>query len=89
MSYEVGIGTFKTAINPKTDSFSQLPEWVAEQRKPGGVLHGNPRVAMFCTGGIRCEKSTAYMRSQGFDQVYHLQGGILRYLEEIPAEQST
>lgn len=87
--YEVGIGTFKNAINPKTESFSQLPEWVAEQRKPGGVLHGNPKVAMFCTGGIRCEKSTAYMRSQGFDQVYHLQGGILRYLEEIPEEQSS
>lgn len=87
--YEVGIGTFKNAINPKTDSFSQFPEWVAEQRKPGGVLHGNPRVAMFCTGGIRCEKSTAYMRSQGFEDVYHLQGGILKYLEEIPENQST
>lgn len=87
--YEVGIGTFKNAINPKTDSFSQLPEWVAEQRKPGGVLHGNPRVAMFCTGGIRCEKSTAFMKSQGFEKVYHLQGGILKYLEEIPEEQST
>lgn len=87
--YEVGIGTFKNAINPKTDSFSQFPDWVAEQRKPGGVLAGNPRVAMFCTGGIRCEKSTAFMRSQGFEDVYHLQGGILKYLEEVPAEQST
>ena len=87
--YEIGIGTFKNAINPKTDSFSQLPEWVAEQSQPGGVLHGKPRVAMFCTGGIRCEKSTAFMRSQGFDEVYHLQGGILKYLEEIPENQST
>lgn len=87
--YEVGIGTFKNAINPKTDSFSQFPDWVAEQKKPGGVLHGKPRVAMFCTGGIRCEKSTAFMRSQGFDDVYHLQGGILKYLEEIPENQST
>lgn len=87
--YEVGIGTFKHAINPKTDSFSQFPDWVAEQRKPGGVLAGNPRVAMFCTGGIRCEKSTAFMRSQGFEDVYHLQGGILKYLEEIPENQST
>lgn len=87
--YEVGIGSFKHAINPKTDSFSQFPDWVAEQRKPGGVLAGNPRVAMFCTGGIRCEKSTAFMRSQGFDEVYHLQGGILKYLEEIPENQST
>lgn len=87
--YEVGIGTFKNAINPKTDSFSQFPEWVAEQRKPGGVLEGNPRVAMFCTGGIRCEKSTAFMRSQGFEEVYHLKGGILQYLEDIPADDST
>lgn len=87
--YEVRVGTFENAINPKTTSFSQFPEWVAEQRKPGGVLHGNPRVAMFCTGGIRCEKSTAYMRAQGFEDVYHLQGGILKYLEEIPENQST
>lgn len=86
--YEVGVGTFKHAINPKTDSFSQFPEWVAEQRKEGGVLAGNPRVAMFCTGGIRCEKSTAYMRSQGFDEVYHLQGGILKYLEDITEDNS-
>lgn len=86
--YEIGIGTFKNAINPKTDSFSEFPDWVAEQRKEGGVLAGNPKVAMFCTGGIRCEKSTAYLRSQGFDEVYHLQGGILKYLEETPEEDS-
>lgn len=86
--YEVGIGTFKHAINPKTDSFSEFPEWVAEQRKEGGVLAGNPRVAMFCTGGIRCEKSTAFMRSQGFEDVYHLQGGILKYLEDITEDKS-
>ncbi len=86
--YEVGIGTFNRAINPKTQSFTEFPQWVAEQSKEGGVLHGKPRVAMFCTGGIRCEKSTAFMRSQGFDQVYHLQGGILKYLEEIPAAES-
>lgn len=82
--YEVGIGTFKGAINPKTKSFSELPEWVAKETS----LKAKPKVAMFCTGGIRCEKSTAYMRSQGFDEVYHLQGGILKYLETIPAEKS-
>lgn len=82
--YEVGIGTFKGAINPNTKSFSELPDWVQQQAN----LREKPKVAMFCTGGIRCEKSTAYMRSQGFDQVYHLQGGILKYLETVPAEQS-
>jgi UPF0176 protein len=82
--YEVGIGTFKGAINPKTKSFSELPEWVVKEAS----LKAKPKVAMFCTGGIRCEKSTAYMRSQGFDEVYHLQGGILKYLETIPAEKS-
>jgi UPF0176 protein len=82
--YEVAIGTFKGAINPHTNSFSELPEWVKNEAS----LKAKPKVAMFCTGGIRCEKSTAYLRSQGFDEVYHLQGGILKYLETIPAEQS-
>lgn len=82
--YEVDIGTFKGAINPKTRSFSELPYWVAQNPS----LKEKPKVAMFCTGGIRCEKSTAYMRSLGFDEVYHLQGGILKYLETVPAEQS-
>lgn len=82
--YEVGIGTFKGAINPKTRSFSELPEWVKNETE----LKAKPKVAMFCTGGIRCEKSTAYLRSQGFEEVYHLQGGILKYLETIPPEQS-
>ena len=87
--YEVGIGTFERAINPHTKSFAEFPAWVAQQSQPGGVLAGKPRVAMFCTGGIRCEKSTAFLKSQGFDEVYHLEGGILKYLEEIPPEQST
>lgn len=82
--YEVGIGTFKGAINPKTRSFSELPTWVKNEAR----LKNKPKVAMFCTGGIRCEKSTAYLRSQGFEEVYHLQGGILKYLETVPAEQS-
>lgn len=82
--YEVRIGTFKGAIDPKTKSFSELPEWVREQQS----LKNKPKVAMFCTGGIRCEKSTAFMLSEGFSEVYHLQGGILKYLEEVPKEQS-
>ena len=86
--YEVAIGTFKAAIDPKTATFSDFPDWVRQQSGPGGVLQGKHKVAMFCTGGIRCEKSTAYLKSQGFDQVYHLQGGILKYLEDVPAEQS-
>ena len=64
--YEVGIGTFERAINPYTQTFAEFPAWVAQQSQPGGVLAGKPRVAMFCTGGIRCEKSTAFLKSQGF-----------------------
>ena len=82
--YEVSIGTFKGAINPKTKSFSELPEWVRQET----ALRHKPKVAMFCTGGIRCEKSTAFLRSQGFDQVYHLEGGILKYLEIVPSAES-
>ncbi|WP_137718927.1 rhodanese-related sulfurtransferase [Methylobacillus flagellatus] len=82
--YEVAIGTFQGAINPETKSFTELPAWVKEHTE----LKQKPKVAMFCTGGIRCEKSTAYLRSQGFEEVYHLQGGILNYLETVPAEQS-
>lgn len=86
--YEVGIGSFDSAINPHTAHFADFPEWVREQSREGGVLHGKPRVAMFCTGGIRCEKSTSYLRSQGFGEVYHLKGGILKYLESVPEAQS-
>ncbi len=82
--YEVELGTFKGALNPNTKSFSELPQWLA--REP--ALRSKPKVAMFCTGGIRCEKSTAYLRMAGFDQVYHLQGGILKYLEMIPEAHS-
>ena len=82
--YEVKLGTFAGAIDPQTRSFSELPDWIRRHES----LKNKPKVAMFCTGGIRCEKSTAYLRSQGFDQVYHLQGGILKYLETVPAEQS-
>ena len=90
--YEYQVGTFAGAVNPRTQSFSQLPQWVEAQMQPGGLLAEKdgkkPRVAMFCTGGIRCEKSTAFMRTRGFDEVYHLEGGILKYLEEMPASDS-
>jgi UPF0176 protein len=82
--YEVSIGTFKGAINPKTQSFSELPEWLRQE----AALKDKPKVAMFCTGGIRCEKSTAFLRSEGFEEVYHLEGGILKYLETVPKEES-
>ena len=90
--YEVSIGTFAGAINPATASFSELPGWVEREMLEGGKLVAvdgkKPKVAMFCTGGIRCEKSTAFMRAKGFDEVYHLEGGILKYLETVPELQS-
>jgi UPF0176 protein len=82
--YEVQLGTFRGAINPHTRSFSELPKWLREQEQ----LRRKPKIAMFCTGGIRCEKSTAFLRAEGFDEVYHLQGGILKYLEVVPEERS-
>ena len=82
--YEVGIGTFKGALNPKTTSFREFPDYV--KKNLDATLH--KKVAMFCTGGIRCEKSTAYLKEQGFDEVFHLEGGILKYLESIPPEKS-
>nr|WP_315226431.1 rhodanese-related sulfurtransferase [uncultured Albidiferax sp.] len=89
--YEVAIGSFEGALNPHTRSFAELPEWVDQARAEGQPLADTPRkpkVAMFCTGGIRCEKSTAYLRAQGFDEVYHLEGGILKYLETVPEADS-
>jgi UPF0176 protein len=86
--YEVAIGTFEGAINPNIKTFTELPAWLDAQ--PALQAEGKkPKVAMFCTGGIRCEKSTALMKMRGFDEVYHLEGGILKYLEEVPPEQST
>ena len=82
--YEIGIGTFKGAVNPETETFREFPQYVKEQLNP----EQHKKVAMFCTGGIRCEKSTAYLKEQGFEEVYHLEGGILKYLEEVPAEDS-
>lgn len=82
--YEVQIGTFKNAVNPETDTFREFPDYVKAHLDPSK----HKKVAMFCTGGIRCEKSTAYLKEQGFDEVYHLEGGVLKYLEEIKQEQS-
>ena len=86
--YEVGIGTFSGALNPDIKSFAQLPEWVAQQAALNPTSGPKPKVAMFCTGGIRCEKSTALLRAQGFEEVFHLEGGILKYLETVPEAQS-
>ncbi len=84
-AYEVGIGTFRGAINPGTAAFSDFPAWFRSFRTS---LPDNPKVAMFCTGGIRCEKSTAFLRAEGIEDVTHLKGGILKYLETVPQEQS-
>ncbi|MER8862160.1 rhodanese-related sulfurtransferase [Mesorhizobium sp. M0751] len=83
-AYEVSLGTFKGAVDPATTSFREFPAWVEQHRHE---LEGR-KVAMFCTGGIRCEKATAYVKSLGFEDVFHLKGGILKYLEDVPAEQS-
>ena len=82
--YEVALGTFDGAIDPETRSFGEFPAWWAQNRER---FH-NKRIAMFCTGGIRCEKSTNYLLSQGVEDVFHLKGGILKYLEDVPAEYS-
>ncbi len=83
--YEVQIGTFKNAINPNTNTFREFPEYFT---KNFSDLNQHKKIAMYCTGGIRCEKSTAYVLQLGFKNVYHLKGGILNYLEKIPKEHS-
>ncbi len=82
--YEVAIGTFRGAKDPNTEKFREFPQYVDQNLDPAR----HAKVAMFCTGGIRCEKATSYLLSQGFQTVYHLKGGILKYLEEIPPDQS-
>ena len=82
--YEVEIGTFEGAVDPKTKSFGEFPDWWKRNHN----RFAGKRVAMFCTGGIRCEKSTNYLISQGVDEVYHLKGGILKYLEDVPKNES-
>jgi len=82
--YEVEIGTFENAVNPNTETFREFPEYVAKNLDK----NKHKKVAMFCTGGIRCEKSTAYLKEQGFEDVYHLEGGVLKYLEEVEQKDS-
>ena len=82
--YEVKVGKFKGAINPKTDDFTSFSEFVDSQL----VQHKDKKIAMYCTGGIRCERSTAYLKKKGFKEVFHLKGGILKYLESVPKEKS-
>lgn len=83
-AYEIEIGTFAGAIDPGTATFRDFPGWVEDNLDP----QANTKIAMFCTGGIRCEKATALLKQMGFTDVYHLKGGILRYLETVPAESS-
>jgi len=82
--YEYGIGSFRGAIDPRTTTFREFPEFVRTHLDP----RKQKKVAMFCTGGIRCEKASAFMLKEGFEEVYHLQGGILKYLEEVPEQDS-
>jgi len=86
--YEVAAGTFERAIDPRTATFREFPGWFRREREKLLGEGKTPKVAMFCTGGIRCEKSTAFLKAEGIDQVYHLKGGILKYLEEVPEEES-
>ncbi len=83
-AYEVAAGTFRGALDPKTRNFGELADFVREHLDPAR----HKRISMFCTGGIRCEKASAYLLSQGFAEVYHLEGGILKYLAEVPPEES-
>ncbi len=86
--YEVAVGSFAGAIDPRTRTFRDFPAWFRERRE---ALLGDgapPRIAMFCTGGIRCEKATAFLKAEGLDEVYHLKGGILKYLETVSADES-
>lgn len=87
--YEVAIGTFEGAINPNTKTFRDFPKWFNDKADEIRKTGETPKIAMFCTGGIRCEKATAYVKNQGFDDVFHLQGGILKYLENIPKDKSS
>jgi len=82
--YETAVGTFKNAIDPETDCFTELPDFIEKHLDP----EKHKKIAMYCTGGIRCEKASSYMLSKGFEEVYHLKGGILKYLEDMPLDQS-
>ncbi|WP_306087473.1 oxygen-dependent tRNA uridine(34) hydroxylase TrhO [Qipengyuania flava] len=86
--YEVQIGSFEGAIDPQTTSFREFPEWFRAKRAELEAEGRSPKIAMFCTGGIRCEKSTAFARAEGVEDVFHLKGGILNYLEQVPEDES-
>ncbi len=86
--YEVALGTFQGAIDPETETFREFPDWFETFRTKLAEQGRKPKIAMFCTGGIRCEKSTSYVKSLGIEDVFHLQGGILKYLETVPREES-
>jgi UPF0176 protein len=86
--YEVAVGTFRGAADPRTKTFREFPDWFRKNRDSFTQNGRKPRLAMFCTGGIRCEKATAFVKTEGFEEVYHLQGGILKYLETIPEQES-
>lgn len=86
--YEVALGSFAGAIDPRTISFRDFPDWFRRERERLLPMGQQPKVAMFCTGGIRCEKSTAFLKQEGVENVFHLKGGILKYLEQVPEEQS-
>ncbi|AII49091.1 hypothetical protein KR52_08045 [Synechococcus sp. KORDI-52] len=87
-SYETAIGTFEGAIDPSTESFRDFPQWAETTLRPLIEQQGSKRIAMFCTGGIRCEKASSYLQQQGFGEVHHLRGGILKYLEQVPEAES-
>ena len=87
-SYETAIGTFEGAIDPSTESFRDFPQWAESTLRPLIEQKGSKRIAMFCTGGIRCEKASSYLQQQGFGEVHHLRGGILKYLEQVPETES-
>ena len=87
-SYETAIGTFEGAIDPSTESFRDFPQWAESTLRPLIEQQGSKRIAMFCTGGIRCEKASSYLQQQGFGEVHHLRGGILKYLEQVPEAES-
>lgn len=87
-SYETAIGSFQGAIDPETESFGEFPAWAEQKLRPMLEQQGYKRIAMFCTGGIRCEKASSYLQQNGFGEVHHLRGGILKYLEQVPENES-
>ena len=86
--YEVEIGTFDKALNPRTNSFREFPAWVAGTLERMPDIHKDSKIAMFCTGGIRCEKATSYLKKRGYKNVFHLEGGILKYFEDVSGEEN-